>query len=173
MFYFPSPADTAKTGIPQLPLACTEIETHGLTDFPLEYYMNGGFANLDAWVRDGTVPPKTPWIKVKNVPGVPFPVAELDQYGNAIGGVPVPYIEVPITTYYTRSTSADPRGILFCSLSGYKVPLKKETLEQLYPTHEVYVKKIKDSVEALVKDRLITKEDGLKIINEAEQASVP
>jgi hypothetical protein len=173
MVYFPSPADVARAGVPQLPPACTEIDTFGLTDFPLEYFMNGAFANLDAWVRSGTVPPKTPWIKVKNVPGAPVPMAELDQYGNAAGGVPVPYIEVPIATYYARSTSADPRDALFCSLSGYKVPLKKETLAQLYPTHEAYAKKVKESVEAMVKARLITQDDGLKIIKEAEQATVP
>jgi hypothetical protein len=35
------------------------------------------------------------------------------------------------------------------------------------------VKKVKESVEALVKERLILQEDGLKIIKEAEQAPVP
>ena len=173
LIYFPSPADVARAGVSQPPPACSEIDTFGLTDFPLEYFMNGAFANLDAWVRSGIVPPKSLWIKVKNVPGVPFPVAELDQYGNAVGGVPVPYIEVPIATYYTRSTSADPRDALFCSLSGYKVPFKKETLTQLYPTHNAYVKKVKESVETMVKERLITQDDGLKIIKEAEQSAVP
>jgi len=100
-------------------------------------------------------------------------VADLDQYGNAVGGVPVPYIEVPIATYYAHSNSADPRDALFCFLSGYKVPLKKETLTQLYPSHDAYVKKVKESVEALVKERLITQDDGMKIIKEADQAAVP
>ena len=171
--FFPSAADIARTGVPQLPLVCNEIDNFGLTDFPLEYFMNGAFANLEAWVRSGTAPAKTPWIKVKNVPGVPVPVPELDQYANAIGGVPVPYVQVPIATYYARSNSKDPRGALFCSLMGYKVPLKKDVLMQLYPTHEDYVKKVKESVEALVKERLILPEDGLKIIKEAEQAAVP
>jgi hypothetical protein len=173
MIYFPSAADVARAGVLQPPPVCTEISTYGLTDFPLEYFMNGAFANLDAWVRSGTIPPKTPWIKVKNVPGVPFPVAELDQYGNAVGGVPVPYIEVPIATYYTRSTATDPRNNLYCSLSGYKIPFKKEILTQLYPTHDAYVEKVKESVETLVRERLITQDDGLKIIKEAEQAEVP
>jgi hypothetical protein len=135
--------------------------------------MNGAFANLDAWVRYGNAPPKTPLIKMKNVPGVPVPVPELDQYGNAVGGVPVPYIQVPMATYYTRSTTTDPRNTLYCSLSGYKVPFKKEVLLQLYPTHDAYLNKVKESVEALVKEKLIIQEDGLKIIKEAEQAPVP
>jgi hypothetical protein len=171
--YFPSPKDIVRTGVSQPPPACTEINTFGLTDFPLEYFMNGAFANLDAWVQSGTGPPKTPWIKVKHVPGTPFPVAELDQYGNALSGIPVPYIELPIATYYTRSTPADPRDALFCSLSGYKIPLKKEILTQLYPTHDAYVKKVTESVEALVKEKLITQDDGLKIIKEAQQTQVP
>jgi hypothetical protein len=35
------------------------------------------------------------------------------------------------------------------------------------------VEKVKESVETLVRERLITQDDGLKIIKEAEQAEVP
>jgi hypothetical protein len=51
--------------------------------------------------------------------------------------------------------------------------LKKEILEQLYPAHKAYLKKVNESVEALLKERLITQDDGLKIMKEAEEAAVP
>lgn len=170
--FLPKPNDAAKTGMAMPPPNCKEVAQYGITDFPFEYLMNGAFANLDAWVRYGKVPPKTPWINVKKVPGIPFPVAELDQYGNAVGGLRTPYLDVPIATYYVRSTTDSPAK-LFCSLMGYKVPFKKDVLTHLYPTHRSYVKKVRKAVKALVKARLITKEDGKKIKKEAAKAAIP
>ncbi|MGD0917687.1 MAG: alpha/beta hydrolase domain-containing protein [Thermodesulfobacteriota bacterium] len=169
----PMPEDAAKAGISVPPPNCTEIATYGLTDFPFEYLMNGAFANLDAWVQSGTPPPKSPRINTKTVPGVPFPVAELDQYGNALGGVRTPYVDVPIATYRASSTPADPMFTLFCSLSGYKVPLEKEVLRQLYPTHDSFVEKVNQKVDALERERLLTRADGQKIKKEAADAAVP
>lgn len=171
--FSPTPEDYTKAGISFPPPVCTEITTYDLSDFPFEYFMDAAFANLEAWVRSGTPPPKTPLINIKTVPGAPIPVAELDKYNNALGGVRNPYVDVPIATYYGISTPGNPMSRLSCTLSGYKIPFKKEILTQLYPTHDAYVKKVKESVEALVKERLITLSDGLKIIKEAEQAPVP
>jgi hypothetical protein len=135
--------------------------------------MDAAFANLEVWVRSGTPPPKTSLMNIKTVPGVPIPVAELDKYNNALGGVRSPYVDIPIATYYGSSTPGNQTSRLSCTLSGYKIPFKKDLLVDLYPTHDAYVKKVKESVESLVKERLITQSDGLKIIKEAEQAAVP
>ncbi len=170
--FWPGPEDTAKTGITAPPPHCKEVAQYGLTDFPFEYLMNGAFANLEAWVRHGRVPPKAPWIDIREVPGIPFPVAQLDQHGNAVGGLRIPYLDVPIATYYVTSTTDSPNK-LYCLLAGYKVPFKKDVLTQLYPTHRSYVKKVRKAVKALVKARLITKNDGKKIKREAAKAAIP
>jgi hypothetical protein len=171
-----------KAGITSPPPNCTEFATYGMTDFPWEYFMSGAFANLDAWVRSNIAPPKARRIKVEPAPkGVaptwpPSVTVKVDKFGNAVGGVRSPYLDVPTGTYYAHSTPAnpkDPASGLFCSLVGYKVPFKKDLLTKLYRTHERYVKKVNAHVDKLVKARLITATDGQRIKNEAAKAAIP
>jgi hypothetical protein len=177
----PKPEDMIKAGI-TAPPNCTEFATYGLTDFPFEYFMRGAFANLDAWARSNIAPPKGRRIKVEPVPEGSKPTwppsvsVKVDKYGNAVGGVRSPYLDVPTGTYYAHSTPANPESpdsVLFCSLVGYKVPFKKDLLMKLYPTHEKYVKKVNKKVDKLVKARLITGSDGQRIKDEAAQAAIP
>jgi hypothetical protein len=178
---FPKPEDMIKAGITGGP-NCTEFATYGMTDFPLEYFLRGAFANLDAWVRSNIAPPKGKRIKVGPVPKgakptwPPTVLVKVDKYGNAVGGVRSPYLDVPTGTYYTHSTPANPEApdsILFCSLVGHKVPFKKDLLMKLYPTHEKYVKKVTKKADKLVKARLITASDGQRIKDEAARATIP
>jgi hypothetical protein len=141
--------------------------------------MRGAFSNLDAWVRSNMAPPKAPRIELKPVRKVSEPTwppsvpVKLDKYGNAVGGVRSPYLDVPTGTYYASSTPTNPASGLFCSLVGYKVPFKKDLLTELYPTHDSYVNKVNAQVDVLVKDKLLTKSDGQRIKNEAAEAAVP
>ena len=170
----PKPDDVIKAlgAAPPLP-DCREVKTYGMGDFPFEYFMNGAFANLEAWVSSGAAPPRVPLMAIKTVPGVPFPVADVDQYGNAIGGVRSPYLDIPAAAYFTSSTPGDENSRFFCTLSGYKVPLPKETLSGLYPTHADYVKKVDEEVDSLVKKGIFTASDGARIKAEAAGAAVP
>jgi hypothetical protein len=167
------PEDAAKAGVKGPPPNCKELSTYGMTDFPLEYFMDAAFANLDEWVRSNTPPPKAAVINAKAAPGMPIALVESDKYGNAIGGIRCSYLEVPVATYHANSTPGDPASMLPCLLSGYKVPLSKDSLATLYPTHEAYVKKVVENVDGLVKERLLTKTDGEKIKKEAAAAAVP
>ena len=179
---WPKPEDMIKAGITAPPPNCTEFATYGMTDFPSEYFMRGAFANLDAWVRSNKTPPKAKRIKVEAVPEGTKPTfppsipVKLDKYGNALGGVRSPYLDVPTGTYYAHSTPANPEApdsVLFCSLVGYKVPFTKDLLMKLYPTHEKYVKKVNKKVDKMVKARLITASDGQRIKDEAVKADIP
>jgi hypothetical protein len=176
---WPKPEDLIKAGLTSPPPSCNEFATYGMTDFPMEYFMSGAFSNLDAWVRSKTTPPKVSRIelnpppkdaKPKWPPSVPV---KLDKYGNAVGGVRSPYVDVPTGTYNVFSTPANPESGLFCALVGYKLPFKKELLTELYPTHDSYVTKVNAQVDRLVKARLITKSDGQRIKDEAAKAAVP
>jgi len=169
----PTPADSEKVGVPYCRFECTEFAAYGMTDFPFEYFMAAAFSNLDAWARSGTVPPRASLMSLKKVSTAPFPVPEVDKYGNALGGLRSPYVDVPIATYFGSSTPENPAARLGCSLSGYKVPLKKSDLLELYPTHDAYVKKVSEEVDAMMKERLLTPSDGAKIKDEAARASVP
>jgi len=177
---WPKPENLVKAGITAPPPSCKEFATYGITDFPLEYFMSAAFANLDAWVKSNIAPPVAVRLKMNPAhgsweptwPPTPPPL-ELDKHGNAIGGVRSPNLDVPVATYYAFSTPVDGASALFCSLVGYKVPLKKDVISELYPTHESYVKKVTSKVDILVKARLLTKSDGQKIKNESAKAVVP
>ncbi len=146
---------------------CDETKIYGMSDFPFEYFMNGAFANLKSWILTGKAPANAPLMKTKSVAGVPFPAAKTDKYGNAIGGLRSPYVDVPVATYFGSSNHVDPSFRQVCFLFGYKVQFKKEILDKLYPNRGIYIKKVKKSVAELVKNRLITNDDGEKIIEEA------
>jgi hypothetical protein len=53
------------------------------------------------------------------------------------------------------------------------VPLTPARLQQLYPSHGAYVRKVVKDTARLVAGRYITGYDGLDLIREAAQADVP
>jgi hypothetical protein len=141
---------------PEQTLARTPINTDAL---------DAAFANLTRWIRDGVAPPKAERIKIEN-PGTPQARIALDQYGNAIGGVRTPYVDVPIATFYTTS-----KGETFCPELAHTVPFDWARLNNLYGTPQNYAAKVGQSVDRMVRERWLTESDGKKI--KAEAGSVP
>jgi len=133
------------------------------TDFPYEYYFNAAAISLKLWSR-GTAPPHADRFKFdaknENV---------LDQYGNAVGGLRSPYLDVPISTYNMGATGAS----FTCSLLGSRVPLGKESLQKLYKDHKDYVSKVKQITGKQVKEGFLLSKDAQKIVAEAAKAAVP
>lgn len=125
-------------------------------EFPLNYIMNGAFANLDLWLRNGTPPPRAERLATTGeYPNVKF---SLDDYGNVRGGVRSPYVDVPTAVYKN---------------DGKVIPLKKEVLKQLYPTHEYYVRKVIECTDMLLKERWVTEVDAEAIKEQARKANIP
>jgi hypothetical protein len=131
--------------------------------YPTKALQNAAFANLDLWVRRGVEPP----------PGLLLNFLSdgtqvLDTYGNPTGGVRTPYVDVPTAQWFSAST-----GPGLCYLIGYDQPFAETQLETLYPNKEAYFKLVLADTAQLVEQRYITPEDGLKIIQEARQSTVP
>jgi hypothetical protein len=118
--------------------------------------------NLDWWVRYGVAPPHADPIEVVN--GAPV----LDEFGNVVGGLRSPYLDVPTSTWFGSSTGAS-----FCFIAGHEVPFDAARLRQLYPTHSAYVRAVAKDTARLVAGRFITLPDGLDIIEQATRADVP
>ncbi len=78
--------------------------------------LDAAFANLTRWIRDGIAPPRAARIAIDNV-GTPQARVVRDQYGNAVGGVRTPYLDVPTATYHTASV-----GETFCPEIGHMEP---------------------------------------------------
>jgi hypothetical protein len=168
--YIPSVADLKKIGsaypfLASWPFAnqCEPEQT--LAKTPINTYaLDAAFANLTRWVRDGVAPPKAERLKVENG-GTPQARVVLDQFGNAVGGVRTPYLDVPIATYHTAS-----KGETFCPELGHTVPFDWQRLNSLYGTPQGYAAKVAQSVDRLVGQRWLTESDGRKI--KAESGAV-
>jgi hypothetical protein len=91
---------------------------------------------------------------------------ELDEFGNALGGVRTPYVDVPLVRY---GVYMDGQGI--CELWGYQVPLDRAVLKRLYPRPSDYLSRVKAATQRLLEERWITREDAAAIESEAEKAA--
>ena len=66
-----------------------------------------------------------------------FSAVGRDEYGNALGGSRLAAHEVPTA----KNSGMNPGTYRFCRLYGSHEPFDEDTLNQLYPSHEAYVKK--------------------------------
>lgn len=154
-----APADIIKGGRAVPPSSCNEGPR---SRFPSSIFFDAYLRNLDQWVRKGIAPPHGSPIVVEN--GAPV----LDRWGNVVGGLRSPYVDVPTSTWYGSSTGAS-----FCFIAGHEVPFSKGLLQQIYPTHAAYVKAVTKDTKALVQQGFITSYDGQLLIKEAQGADVP
>ena len=135
-------------------------------DFPVYMIFDGALDNLDRWVRDGTPPPHAERISLRS-PGTPAAAVEVDRYGNAVGGVRTPFVDIPISTYFSTSGAGE------CRMSGHRVLFDASRLREMYPSRIQYVGKVGEEADRLVKERWLTYADGQKIKSMAEQADLP
>jgi hypothetical protein len=161
-----SDADVTKTGASGF-LSNARCKQHNESgnQFPTQYLLNGAFANLDRWSREGVPPPRAQPLQIAD-PRSGRATLELDEFGNARGGVRTPYVDVPLVRY---GAYMDGPGI--CVLWGYQVPLDRAVLKRLYPTPADYVSKVKAATERAADERWVTREDAAAIVSEAEAAA--
>jgi hypothetical protein len=168
----PCPADIAKAGVPPTAANCEGVNENGVTDFPIEFFMNSAYSNLYAWLRTGAPPPKSEPIVMETVNDKNELRIKLDEHGNALGGVRSPYVDVPIATYHGQSRPLDEESAFFCMLAGYKEPFDNAKIKSLYPTREDYLNKVNAMVEKMVTERFLTASDGERIKVAAQGSNV-
>ncbi len=160
---------------------------------------DAALAALQQWVTTGTEPAHGNPIATTPI----FNIVERDQYGNALGGIRLPEIQVPTETYSAinfavpSEESLSPSGLLstleaiftaletgeitnttlrdegLCLLEGYYTPFSTATLERLYPTHADYVAKYTAAAAADLADGFLTQADYNASVKAAEASSVP
>ena len=154
-----SPEDIIRAGRSVPAMQCTEGPR---SRFPNSIAFNAILQNLELWASKHIPPPRAEPIKVDN--GKPV----LDKFGNAIGGVRSPYVDVPTSTWFGSST-----GESFCFIAGHEVPFDRAQMKKLYPDHKAYVNAVAKNLSLLVSERFVTRADAKKLLEEAKKAEVP
>jgi Alpha/beta hydrolase domain len=97
LYFSAAPDDIVEAGRAVPPERCNEGPR---SRFPSHIFFDAILANLDAWVRDGVPPPSADVISVFNSAPV------VDQFGNVVGGLRSPYLDVPTSTWFGSATGA-------------------------------------------------------------------
>lgn len=152
-----------------------QFEINSTADGPVffSYVLNALWEAMEQQVQHST---KRPGGVLMDVDGG---VIQRDEFGNGLGGVRLPSMEVPIATY-TPGNQADPNlppflqqiGNLACFLAGSVVPFDDATLDELYPTKGGYVRSVAAAARRLMRDGLLLGPDAGKINKAAAASSI-
>lgn len=114
----------------------------GLNTGPHTYVFRSAIATLEAWVKTGSAPSEMP--RFATAPdGL---TAVRDEFGNAIGGIRTPQLDVPLA----RLSGLGQTGGQFCGLFGTTVPFDSTRLGAMYPSHDAFVAKWNTAVDSAV-----------------------
>lgn len=138
-----------------------------LSNFPGRDLLDASFNILESWVRNGQTPPHAALLAATGT--APKLTETLDAYGNAIGGVRAPEVDVPVATY-TASTGA---SSLNCSLSGQQIALSHATLRSLYPNKVDYIVNFASDAIKIAQQGFLTPDDAVKSVVSAYERNVP
>ena len=103
-----------------------------VNDGPAYLVLSTAMHDLQAWVAQGTPPPRANRLEVSVT--APLAIAR-DGHGNALGGIRSPLVDAPTATLRGEPNT----GGALCSLFGSTTPFDAATLAALYPTHAAYV----------------------------------
>lgn len=124
-------------------------------DLPIRLLVSAAFDNLYRWTRGGPAPPRAPMFET-TADGLPA----LDPLGNVLGGVRMPHLEVPASTY----GAGDGEFRLF----GYATPFTGAELRRLYGSREAYLARFKKALDRSVQERWFLPEDAPLLMGDAE-----
>lgn len=91
------------------------------------YTLDASYLRVQEWITDGTAPQSFDPIAIENNEYV------LDEYGNVLGGVRLPEMEIPTARYIARPDQPQ---------TGYTIRFSEEELTGLYPDQEDYITKV-------------------------------
>jgi hypothetical protein len=144
-----------------------------------QYDLGSGFDYPDLTGAITMTPPRV-------IKAIPQLVPRIDADGNELDGIRSPLLQAPLGTYvgWNITASGFEQG-RFCGNTGGYIPLAatkaertakgdpRPSLEERYPSHSVYVAKVKAQADALVAQRYMLMEDAARIVAEAQAAKIP
>ena len=135
------------------------------SSFPMSAFIRAALRNLFRWAEDNVIPPKAPRIALEvDDTDNKVAVAAVDRFGNARGGVPSPFLDVPIARYEVHSTPGP-----VCELAGREVALPYEVLAGRYGDVQTYVAEFTISLDATIEAGFLLEDDRAAVL-EAQTA---
>ncbi len=163
--------------VPVIGLALEDFCQHPMNSFadgPVlgSYLYNAMWESMEEQLEHGRPMPRAEKIAVTNGAIV------RDAHGNAVGGLRLPELDVPIASYAPQNV-AEPSlppfllqiGGLVCRLSGAVTRFDDDTLRQLYPSRGRYTRPYVRRVDKLVKRRFLLEPEA-EALREAAGATV-
>ncbi len=158
-----SHADAYEVGSAASILGCT----HPINTGPQHLVVQAAFADFVRWVVHGTPPPSPRQFRLSSTRP---PTLGLDKFGNVIGGVRTPAVDVPISTL---SNAAPPPVSVICSLFGSTTPFSPQMLTSLYGSPANYVAKYIADLDRAIAAGYILPADRAALVAQAEQVQFP
>ncbi|RYE70554.1 MAG: hypothetical protein EOP17_00045 [Rhizobiaceae bacterium] len=132
-------------------------------DFSWEVALRAALHNLEQWADKGIAPPQTSRIELDASLEV---VRDAD--GNALGGLRLPYVDVPTARYVGALSESG-----MASIVGAKAPFDAAKLSALHQDHANFMRKFFFATDRALKARLILPGDAADMEAAAAQAKVP
>jgi hypothetical protein len=158
---------------------------------PSYHVLGVAFDAVHRWLAEGALPPTAPPIEVKQLPSDAGATADAARgrggsagprwdivrgdLGLARGGIRLAAVAAPIarnTGDNVGSAAVTATGERNCRLMGSSEPFDSARLASLYPTHDVYVAKVRETTEKLLKGGFIDKVDAEQTIRDADKSPV-
>lgn len=137
--------------------------------YPFGYVAAAAFADLTRWVDDGTPPPHAARIETTRSGEV-----ARDRFGNALGGLRTPFLDIPTARYSPTDTVAHDTDLSgLCVLMGYSTPFAPARLHSLYGNHADYLARVTRDSAGLVRRRFLLGSDAAQVVAHAGTADVP
>jgi Alpha/beta hydrolase domain len=150
------------------------VGVHGVVDpnpYPFGYVADAAFADLTKWLDDGTPPPRAARIQVTDPRAG---TTDRDRFGNALGGLRTPFVDVPTATYSPIDVAAHETELSgLCPLIGFSIPLSHAALHALYPSHADYLARVTREANELVHKGFWVASDAATVVRQAAASDVP
>jgi hypothetical protein len=131
-----------------------------LSEMPLDPLASVALYHLFRWVDQGIAPPHAPRVIMDMYTINDGSLMQLDQYGNAMGGIRTTWVDVPLYKY-TMHNPPNPKSTgagsgrmqtpLLCYLSGWQTPIDAAIVKKKYGTPANYVKQVEKRLNELEK----------------------
>ena len=130
------------------------------SDFPVGYAFNAIWQQFDDLLVRQMPMTREPRIQTDAAGEV-----QRDALGNALGGLRLPQVDVPLASYRGRSTprNTDARAQGVCALTGAMQPLGAGALKSQYRTRAEFIRRFGAAVDEAATARRLTPEDAAAI----------